>query len=173
MGTRSLFLVVQYVITCCLIISSLFFMKQLHFMLNADLGYRTQDIIKAWFIRPSSKITYSEEDQKRSDDISFTVQEALKASPLFQTFSYGESPYELPDDQFNRINMRIPGGEWQEVLQVKLYKSFFDVYEIPVSADKFPQSEKEVLMNETARKLFSQNGQAPTELERDSYNGTE
>lgn len=173
MGTRSLFLVVQYVITCCLIISSLFFMKQLHFMLNADLGYRTQDIIKAWFIRPSSKMTYGEEDQKRSDDISFTVQEALKASPLFQTFSYGESPYELPDDQFNRINMRIPGGEWQEVLQVKLYKSFFDVYEIPVSADKFPQSEKEVLMNETARKLFSQNGQAPTELERDSYNGTE
>lgn len=171
MGTRSFFLVVQYVITCCLIISSLFFMKQLHFMLNADLGYRTQDIIKAWFIRPSSKMSYGEEDQKRSEDISFTVQEALKASPLFQSFSYGESPYELPDDQFNRVNVRIPGGEWQEVLQVRLYKSFFDVYEIPVSSDKFPQSEKEVLMNETARKLFSQKGQAPTELEKEGYDG--
>lgn len=173
MGARSLFLVIQYVITCCLIISSLFFMKQLHFMLHADLGYRTQDIIKAWFIRPSSQMVYGEEEEKRSEAVSSTVGEALKASPLFQSFSYGESPYELPDDQFNRINIRIPGGEWQEVLQVKLYKSFFDVYEIPVAADQFPTSEKEVLLNETARKLFSRNGQAPKELEKEGYNGTE
>ena len=66
MATRSLFLVVQYVITCCLIISSIFFMKQLHFMLHADLGYRTKDIIKAWFIRPSSKMFYGEEEQKQT-----------------------------------------------------------------------------------------------------------
>ena len=67
--------------------------------------------------------------------------------------------------------MRAPGGEWHEVLQVKLYNSFFDVYEIPVSADRYPQSEKEVLINETARKLFSQQGQAPTELETEGYDG--
>lgn len=170
-ATRSLFLVVQYVITCCLIISSIFFMKQLNFMLNADLGYRTKDIIKAWFIRPSSKMTYGEEDRKQTESVSSTIQEALKASPLFQSFSYGKSPHELSNEQYDKASMRIPGGEWQEVLHVKLYKSFFDVYEIPISADAFPKSEKEILMNETARKLFSKGNQAPTIVESDSYGG--
>ncbi|KKB52096.1 hypothetical protein HMPREF1212_00236 [Parabacteroides sp. HGS0025] len=170
-GTRSVFLIIQYGITCCLIISSLFFMKQLHFMLNADLGYRTKDIIKVWFIRPSSQMSYGEEDRKRSDEISFKVQNAIKASPLFQSFTYGLSPYEIPNDQFNKQNMRIPGGEWQEVFHVKVYNSFFDVYEIAVSKDKLPESEHEILMNETARKLFSKGGQSPTELEMESYNG--
>lgn len=171
MATRSLFLVVQYVITCCLIISSIFFMKQLHFMLHADLGYRTKDIIKAWFIRPSSKMFYGEEEQKQTESVSSAIQETLKASPLFQSFSYGESPYELPTDNYDKVSMRIPGGEWQEVLHVKLYKSFFDLYQIPVYADGFPKSEKEILMNETAKKLFSKGGIPPTELEKDSYNG--
>ena len=171
MGTRSIFLVIQYGITCCLIISSLFFMKQLHFMLNADLGYRTEDIIKIWFIRPSSQMSYGPEDQKRSDEISFKVQEAIKASPLFQRYSYGPSPYEIPNDQYNKQKMRIPGGEWQEVLHVRIYNSFFDVYEIPVSKEILPKNENEILMNETAKKLFSKSGQIPTELEMESYNG--
>lgn len=171
MSTRSLFLVIQYGITFCLIISSLFFMKQLHFMLNADLGYRTRDIIKVWFIRPSSQMSYGPEDQQRSDAISFNVQEAIKASPLFQSYSYGLSPYEIPNDQFNKQKMRIPGGEWQEVLHVKIYNSFFDIYEIPVSKDILPKNENEILMNETAKRLFSKGGQMPTELEMESYNG--
>lgn len=171
MGSRSVFLVIQYGITCCLIISSLFFMKQLDFMLNADMGYRTKDIIKAWFIRPSSQMSYGPEDQKRSDEVSFKVQEAIKASPLFQSFSYGLSPYEIPNDQFNKQNMRIPGGEWQEVLHVRVHNSFFDVYEIPISKDKLPENENEILMNETAKKLFSKGKQLPTELEMNSYNG--
>lgn len=78
-------------------------------MLNADLGYRTRDIIKVWFIRPSSQMSYGPEDQQRSDAISFNVQEAIKASPLFQSYSYGLSPYEIPNDQFNKQKMRIPG----------------------------------------------------------------
>ena len=171
MGTRSVFLIIQYGITCCLIISSLFFIKQLHFMLNADLGYRTKDIIKVWFMRPSSQMSYGLEDQKRSDEISFKVQNAIKASPLFQSFSYGLSPYEMPADQSNKQNMRIPGGEWQEVLHVKVYNSFFDVYEIPVSKDRLPENEHEILMNETAGKLFRKGGQSPAELEMESYDG--
>ena len=119
-------------------------MKQLDFMLNADLGYRTLDIIKAWFMRPTSQMSYGEEDKKRSEAVSSAIRDAIQASPLFQSFSYGESPYELADDPFSRVKMRALGGEWHEVLQVKLYNSFFDVYEIPVSADRYPQSEKEV-----------------------------
>ena len=102
-------------------------------MLHADLGYRTKDIIKAWFIRPSSKMTYGEEDQKQTESVSSAIQETLKASPLFQSFSYGESPYELPTDNYGKVSMRIPGGEWLEVLHVRLYKSFFDLYSIKLA----------------------------------------
>ena len=61
--SRAVFIVFQYIITCCLIIVSLFFMKQLHFMLNADLGYKTKDIIKAQFIKhPSNVWSMPDED---------------------------------------------------------------------------------------------------------------
>lgn len=48
--TRSLFLTVQYVITFCLIVVSIYFAKQLDFMLNADLGFNTKNIIRCLLI---------------------------------------------------------------------------------------------------------------------------
>ena len=44
--SRVLFLFVQYIITFVLIIVSLFFTKQVRFMLSADLNYTTKDIIQ-------------------------------------------------------------------------------------------------------------------------------
>ena len=48
--TRSLFLTVQYVITFCLIVVSIYFAKQLDAMLNADLGFNTKNIIRCMLI---------------------------------------------------------------------------------------------------------------------------
>ena len=48
--TRSLFLTVQYVITFCLIVVSIYFAKQLDAMLNADLGFNTRNIIRCMLI---------------------------------------------------------------------------------------------------------------------------
>ena len=48
--TRSLFLTMQYVITFCLIVISIYFAKQLDFMLNADLGFNTKNIIRCLLI---------------------------------------------------------------------------------------------------------------------------
>ena len=48
--TRSLFLTVQYVITFCLIVVSIYFAKQLDAMLNADLGFNTKSIIRCMLI---------------------------------------------------------------------------------------------------------------------------
>ena len=48
--TRSLFLMVQYVITFCLIVVSIYFAKQLDAMLNADLGFNTKNIIRCMLI---------------------------------------------------------------------------------------------------------------------------
>ena len=48
--TRSIFLLAQYVISFCLIIVSVYFAKQLDDMLNADLGFRTKNILRCILI---------------------------------------------------------------------------------------------------------------------------
>ena len=48
--SRSLFLTVQYVITFGLIVVSTYFAKQLHEVLNADLGFNTKNIIRCMLI---------------------------------------------------------------------------------------------------------------------------
>ena len=83
-------------------------MKQLHFMLHADLGYRTKDIIKAWFIRPSSKMFYGEEEQKQTESVSSAIQETLKAS-----LCSSRSPMEKVRMNYQlittiKVSMRIP-----------------------------------------------------------------
>lgn len=48
--SRAFFLFVQYIITFCLIVVSLYFVLQLYTMLHADLGYRAKDIISCQFL---------------------------------------------------------------------------------------------------------------------------
>ena len=61
--SRVLFLFVQYIITFVLIIVSLFFTKQVRFMLSADLNYTTKDIIQCQLYaeRSSYDINISDE----------------------------------------------------------------------------------------------------------------
>ena len=44
--SRMLFLGFQYVITIYMIVMSLFFVRQLEYMLHSDLGFRTHDVIE-------------------------------------------------------------------------------------------------------------------------------
>lgn len=65
--SRVLFLFVQYIITFVLIIVSLFFTKQVRFMLSADLNYTTKDIIQCQLYaeRSSYDINISDEEWER------------------------------------------------------------------------------------------------------------
>lgn len=168
MTSRSVFLIIQYGITCCLIILSLFFMKQLNYMLHADPGYRTQDIIKTHFIRPTSVMMFTEEDSQREAQMANQVKNAIDSSPLFDSFCYGLSPHEFPDDPSDKVSMRLPGGEWQEVIRVRVPDNYFEFYDIPITTTQPSLNEKEILMNETARKLFTSQGQTPEVLEHKS-----
>lgn len=156
LGGRPVFLVAQYCITVCLIVSALFFTRQLDFMLNADTGYRTKDIIKAWFRRPSSVMIYSEEDQKLDAYNNKRIDEAIKSSPLFTSWCFGISPYEFTADLFNLVKARKAGGEWQDVLFVKVKPEYFDLYKIHLTGD-LPVANDEVIANVTAGSLITPN----------------
>lgn len=156
LGGRPVFLVAQYCITVCLIVSALFFTRQLDFMLNADTGYRTKDIIKAWFRRPSSVMIYSEEDQKLDAYNNKRIDEAIKSSPLFTSWCFGISPYEFTADIFNLVKARKAGGEWQDVLFVKVKSEYFDLYKIHLTGD-LPVANDEVIANVAAGSLITPN----------------
>ena len=164
---KNIFLTLQYGITFCLIVCALFFVKQLNYMMYTHPGYRTKDIIKVWFQRPSSQMSYTEEEVKRQEETNRYIWEKLQASPVFENSCFGISPYEFPLNPINKKKARIPGGEWKEIIHITVNRNFLTLYNIPVSQGALPVAENEVLLNETAQRLFSENGLPPTQIEDD------
>ena len=69
-------------------------------MLNADPGYRTENIVKVQFLRfkPGGIIYNMEEWQKerdREERIADEITQKMNACPLFLHWTYGRSPHEF------------------------------------------------------------------------------
>ncbi|MDR1336053.1 MAG: ABC transporter permease, partial [Tannerella sp.] len=95
--SRRFFLCFQYFITLTLIAVSLFFVKQLHFMLHKDLGYRTQNLVKATFLKNDHMRTWDSREDRISEEekrkrISDRLKQKLDASPLVESWTWGQSP---------------------------------------------------------------------------------
>ena len=94
--TRSLFLTVQYVITFSLIVVSIYFAKQLNAMMNADLGFNTENIIRCMLIPAQNKDTIirdmaawereREQDKRNAAHITHT----LNSCPDIVAWSMGD-----------------------------------------------------------------------------------
>lgn len=114
--SRKAFLLLQYAITIFMIIISAFFMKQLHYMLNADLGYKTKDIIKVPF-------------QYKDREV---IKQQMSASPLFSGWTCGQSPnYIYPgtenqmkfssgDSGMKKVTLLGTSNEWMDLFDIKL-----------------------------------------------------
>lgn len=160
--SRTIFMVFQYTITCCLIIVSLFFMKQLNFMLHADLGYRTKDIIKAQFLKfpPTAHTLPQEEIMKLFEDLgkkNEEIKQKLNSSPLFSAWTFGESPNEI-QDYGSRI--KTPDGEFKEVKSTSMSSTDLKIFELQLKEGRFwndstdTELDYKFIINETAQKLF-------------------
>ncbi len=160
--SRSIFIVFQYTITCSLIIVSLFFMKQLNFMLHADLGYRTKDIIKAQFLKvpPSAHALPEEERMKLFKDLgkkNEEIKHQLNSSPLFSTWTFCESPNEIQD---YGIRIKTPDGEFKEVKSAYMSSTYLKIFELQLKGGRLwndsidSESDYKFIINETAQKLF-------------------
>ena len=94
--TRSLFLSVQYIISFCLIIVSIYFAKQLNDMLNADLGFRTKDIIRCTLIPAKNEDAlirdlkeWERKLEKEKQNAAFVIQ-TLNSTPSILSWSVGD-----------------------------------------------------------------------------------
>ena len=135
-GLHRVFLSFQYMITIVMIVVSLFFIKQLRFMLNADLGYRTTDIIKTQFLRASSygiiSMEQMDEYRKKSETenlIADEIAQKMNACPLFTQWTYGQSPnkftkgnwsFKLPEGELKQINLIRTDAKWLKLFDIQL-----------------------------------------------------
>jgi ABC-type antimicrobial peptide transport system permease subunit len=130
---RNFFLFFQYFITFVMITVSLFFVKQLHFMLNRDLGYRTQNIASIPFLREDYgvyDVLSNEEFKAYSDRMKETADELkqkLDASPLVECWTQGQTPI---GSAMSSYEFRIPGGELKKTTLLGVDESWLKVFEI-------------------------------------------
>lgn len=151
--SRTLFLSIQYIITIVLVVVSIFFVKQLDFMMNADLGYRTDHIIRTKLLRqPTSEKEWKEFQTKNN-----LIQQRISSSPLFEQVIFGDSPCSLPG---YTTPVRVPGQEFQNVIAVTASEDYFKVFDIKLKEGRLWNDEIDtyrefnVIINETAQKLF-------------------
>lgn len=174
--SRSVFIAFQYIITCCLIIVSLFFMKQLHFMLNADLGYKTKDIIKAQFIKhPSNVWSMSDEDRikyfNNINRLDGEIKQKMDASPLFINWVYGDSPHTI---QEGGIRLKTGDGEYKEVYSAYMSAQNIQMYGLTLKEGRFWNDSidntygYQFIINETAQRLFGITDIETVQLQPDS-----
>jgi len=159
---RRVFLVGQYVITLSIIVVTLFFVKQLHYMLHADRGYLSRDVIKASFVEDipnRNRLTREEnnivkERQARNYD---EIIRRMDQSPLFYKWAFRVSPNGL-----GRLkhNFCAEGGEYNMMVHSYAdseYFSFFGFHFIegrPWDENEVNNIPMPIIINESAKKKF-------------------
>lgn len=108
---RYIYLSIQYTITFILVVLSLYFTKQLYEMLHKDLGYTTDNIIRAEFQIYDRKTPTTKEEFRASIDrreVSYAqIEQQMNASPLFTAWGYSFLPYEYQLDNMS-YNFKKP-----------------------------------------------------------------
>ena len=133
---RRLFLSFQYVITIIMLVVSLFFVKQLRFMLDADPGYRTEDIIKVQFLKETGRgvIRDMEEWQAKRDKenrIADEFVQKMNACPLFTGWTYGQySPNNFREG--GGVQFKLPEGEYMKIGYTFASASWLKLFAIPL-----------------------------------------
>ena len=121
---RTIFLSFQYVITIVMIVVSLFFIKQLRFMLNADPNYHTKEIVKVQFLKNDFNVDEQEKIMQILDEIA----QKMNACPLFLHWTYGKSPNQFSKGGFYRF--KLPDGDFKEISLNRVSESWFRLFDI-------------------------------------------
>ena len=158
--SRSIFLMMQYIITASLIIFSTFAIKQLHGMLHADLGFRPENIMQCTFLSYNNSMDF-EEMWKQNKKKAAVIVEKLKASPLVEQWDFARSPLELTP--FVSFQKKGEENAYTDAAFGYYSRKFFDMLGIPVKEgrmwiDSLDMAEdyhtQLILINETAQKTY-------------------
>ena len=159
--SRSAFLFLQYVITFCLIIISIFFMKQLRFMLQADLGYDIENVVVCKILHQSNYYNVNDEEEyrkreSRHREITEIIERKMNASPLFTQWSYGDPLYSIEAS----LPLTVEGGEAHNVAVIYRSRKQMDLFNYQLLEGRLWDTtdiavQYRFIINETAKKIFN------------------
>jgi ABC-type antimicrobial peptide transport system permease subunit len=129
---RVIYLWLQHFMTIWLVVVSLFFMKQLRFMLDKDPGFRARDIIQVPFLKNTNTIhdfRPGEENARREKARAALdlLRQRLDASPLLEHWSFGTFPV---GDRPGLFGFRVPGGEMQNTILGGVDETWFKLFDV-------------------------------------------
>lgn len=175
--TRRLFLVFQYVLTIGMIIISLFFVKQLNFMLHADLGYNTKDIIMVKFMRSETGEEYINDmdawKKKKMREMQMVqeIDQRLNSCPYISHWSKIESPNEAG---VSFIRFKSQAEDYREVILLDANEAWMKMFDIQLVEGRLWNDsidvdcrDYQVIVSESALKEFGITDYTQGELQPD------
>ena len=165
--SRMVFLGVQYVLTIFIISVSLFFVKQLDYMLHADLGFRAHDIINATMYHYSMGLYKdSKEDQldegKRQQVNRELVNRRMAESTLFEHWNRSETIL-LNGGRVENFALERAENGFHQALVTSMTRRTMDMYGLQLvegrlwndSVDEaLTKNSFKVIINETAKRVL-------------------
>lgn len=173
-GIRALILrrtsmAIQYVMTICLIIVSIFFIKQLNFMLNSDMGFKSKNIICTPFFSrvemlwgldgEAEKEAIKEWQEKRTvmkSNQQYVIDEINK-NPYIEHLCFGASPFDFNVSPWKNMNS---SQDFMDAADWNIPPSGVDLFDLKVLEGRFFDKEKDrghqrkVVINESAIRYY-------------------
>lgn len=153
--SRNLFLCLQYILTILLTVTALFSIRQLNYMLNADPGFKTENIIMVPSLNTPSGNNM--DMWKKFNLHTQQIANAIGESPLFTEYDFSAGPTDIPEYS---SSVRLQGGEWKQTKAISSTGSYFKLLGLQAvegrlwndTTDSF--NDFTVIINETAKKLL-------------------
>ena len=161
MVSRKIFLFIQYMITFGLLVISLFFVKQLRFMLDADLGYNTENVMMCTLMSmplldqssPESMRNYAETLRNNEQ----LINQKMNGSTLFTEWAKGKPLYRseaiYPVSLAGKEDYKQVGVEFTDHPYMNLFDFQLVEGRLWDSTDVFEQYK--CIINEAAMRMFS------------------
>jgi len=169
---RKMMMTTQFVITVGLIIVSIFFAKQLFFMLDKDKGFDTDNIVKIRYFPNDIPYFRSSQAYKEDPEAAEAEYERLKAErkskvqyvhdeinrdPDIQYLTYRDSPIDHFEISWKRTGERY---DYHTTNTLSTTPNFINLFNIDVIEGRFfdrkkdNSREKKAVINEQAKKFF-------------------
>jgi ABC-type antimicrobial peptide transport system permease subunit len=153
--SRVLFLSMQYVITFFIVMVSSFFMKQLFFMLNMDLGYPTENIVRV-SLMSHGKWMRSRESREKAKVPEAMFGRKMDESPLIERWSRGGFLHRLTP----YLSVKSERSEYQPVVFISMTRDYMDMFGFELCEGRLWDPEQDewaqykTIINETAKRVF-------------------
>jgi hypothetical protein len=114
-----------------LIAVSIFFVKQLNFMLDKDLGFRTHDIIKVTFLKDYYGMSLSDEEyqakMKKDEETASLLKQKINSSALVECWAFGKFP--IDDLSLCRLTL---GDKEVDARLFGIDDTWFKLFDVPL-----------------------------------------